>query len=101
MTKLNRREGVYITDFSHFKDALVDPSTPMPAQNCAKFLLALIDASRNTPADGLLSTNIPCMAGPGRKWCLGLIKLSVDGDDDPEILWECPKCGKAGVIRNY
>ena len=42
---------------------------------------------------------VPCMAGPRpRKFCLGLIKLS---RDEGEITWECPECGKAGVIRHF
>lgn len=91
--------AMYITDATHFKGAIEDPAAPAPSKEMGCFIYALIDAGRKGPADEIIRTEVPCMAGPKpRKWCLGLIKLSKDED---EILWECRKCGKAGVIRNF
>ncbi|MFC1679640.1 hypothetical protein ACFL2T_05470 [Elusimicrobiota bacterium] len=91
---------MYITDATHFKGALLDePDIPKPAREMAKFIYALIGAGLKAPEDRNVVSKVPCMAGPRpRRWCLGLIKLSRNED---EILWECPECGKAGVIRNF
>lgn len=90
---------MYITDAQHFKGASDDPTAPKSAQEMARFIFALVDAGRIAPEDRIAYTKVPCMAGPRpRRFCLGLIKLS---REDDELLWECPGCGKAGVIRNF
>ena len=65
---------MYITDATHFKGAIEDPSAPAPAKEMARFIFALIDAGRRGPARENIYSKVPCMAGPGpRKWCLGII----------------------------
>jgi predicted RNA-binding Zn-ribbon protein involved in translation (DUF1610 family) len=39
-----------------------------------------------------------CMAGPQPKWCLGTVDVRTTADPE-ELHWNCPLCGKRGVLR--
>ncbi len=92
---------MYITKASQFKGAIDDSLAPKPAQEAAKFFFALVNAGIKAPPGQIIISKVPCMAGPRpRKFCLGILKLSRT-EDPPEILWECPECGKAGAISDW
>lgn len=89
----------YVTDARHLRDALFDPAAPRQIRHIALFFQALAASARNMDPDDELPSFIPCMAGPQPKWCLGTIDVRTTADPG-EIYWECPLCGKNGVLRS-
>lgn len=93
-----KREPVYLTRTNHLSGVLWNSSPSRHAWEVTQFFHALSAAARDLPLNEKLPSRVPCMAGPGRKWCLGIIEVN-RAEDPPETRWSCPECGKSGVIR--
>lgn len=91
----------YVTKASHTREVLESPTAPEPAKQFARFLDAIVKfAKAAVPADELLPSDIPCMAGPSpRRWCLGVVDIfwSVN---PLGVRWECPLCHKQGIVTD-
>lgn len=92
---------MYFTKAHHFKGAIEDPKAPAPAKQMALFINVVVGAGRKGAVEEKVYSKIPCMAGPSpRTWCLGLLHV-LRTEAPAEISWECPECGKAGVISEF
>jgi len=93
-----KSEPMYLTRTNHLRGTLWNSLPSRHAWEITQFFHALIAAARGLPLDEKRHSRVPCMAGPRRKWCLGIIEVSRTGNP-PEMQWNCPECGKSGVIR--
>ena len=91
---------MYITKASPYRKALDNPAAPELAKQLAEFLDTVVKFARMVPLDETLPSDIPCMAGPQpRHWCLGVVDVCW-GNTPLRIHWECPLCGKKGVVTD-
>jgi len=90
--------GTYVTDITHYLDEVGELSAelPSPARKLASFLILLIDAvTKKLPIrDDVTGTRCRTIN------CTGSIVASLLSPEE-EIVWQCPKCGHHGVIRNW
>lgn len=89
---------IYVNRGNRLSGPLWNSLPSRHAWEVTQFFHALIAAARDLPSDKKFPSQIPCMAGPRRKWCLGIIEVSRVGNP-PETQWICPVCGKCGIIR--
>jgi len=89
--------GIYVTDLRHFLDELLEPAEmPLEARNLAGFLALIVDNVTESCSPVFRDTGIRCRSSG----CMGSINAMLDfGTED--ILWECPRCGHNGLIRNW
>jgi hypothetical protein len=93
---------MYVTKSSHYKGALNNPAAPEPARQLAKFFDTVVRFAQIVPLlpDEMLSSAVPCMAGPQlHRWCLGVVDIFW-GHNPLRVHWECPDCGKKGVVTD-
>ncbi|MCX5796551.1 MAG: hypothetical protein NTY77_13740 [Elusimicrobia bacterium] len=90
-----REAPAFITKPEHFDGALADPAAPRRTKEMARFFHAIIASAADMPIDDELPSMVPCMAGPSRRWCLGIINVL---RKPSEVHWCCPDCGKSGVV---
>lgn len=81
--------------------SLVDLTTVGPARTPAlRHLSRIIQAATVRPAGVITRTAVRCRRRPGHTPCAGFIE--VRRQDLPELVrWYCPRCGDAGVARNW
>ena len=93
----------WITDMRHFLDVLEpDVEFPRPARRLAEYFGKIVEAATSNPPMVLLNTEIRCRRRPGRKPCVGHVRLVYkDDEDEGEIIWECTSCGDRGIIRGF
>ncbi len=86
---------------THFLDTLKpDVDIPGPARRLAEYLGKIVEAATSSPPLALLNTEIRCRRRPGRKPCVGHIRLVRD-DDEGEIVWACTSCDDRGIISGW
>ena len=93
-----KNNSVYSTKIAHLARQPYDRLLPRRTRETSEFFHALINAGKDLPEDEELPSQVPCMAGPQRKWCLGVLEVLQRGNP-MEIYWRCPVCGLSGVIR--
>lgn len=89
---------VYYTKATHLARRPYDRVLPRRTWETSEFFHALIDAGKDLSENEEIPSQVPCMAGPQRKWCLGVLDVLQRGNP-MEIHWRCPVCGLSGVIR--
>jgi len=89
---------VYYTKAAHLARQPYDLLLSRRTKETSEFFYALINAGNDLPENEELPSQVPCMAGPQRKWCLGVLDVLQKGNP-MEIHWRCPVCGLSGVIR--
>lgn len=91
----------WITDMRHFLDILEpDADIPGPARRLAEYLGKIVEAATANPPMVLLNSEIRCQRRPGRKPCVGRLRL-VYNENEGEIVWECSSCDERGIIRGF
>ena len=91
----------WITDMRHFLDVLEpDVDIPGPARRLAEYLGRIVEAATAKPPMFLRHSDIRCRRRPGRKPCVGHIRL-VYNEDEGEIVWECTACDDRGIISDF
>jgi hypothetical protein len=90
----------YVTDLRHFEGVELDPTAPAEAVRLARYLGRIVRAGTAVPAPVVLSTALACRRRPGRKPCLGRLRVERT-DASSRIGWQCPVCGEGGTIEGW
>lgn len=88
-------------DMTHYDGVLsLDPERNGPILRLVAKLGAITKAGTLAPAGETVRTALTCQRRPGHRPCAGFTELHRD-DVPPAIEWHCPRCGDAGLIRNF
>jgi Tfp pilus assembly protein PilF len=95
-------QSVYITDAKDLPSFL-EPGDPLPAEaiRFTEYLGSIIAGASHSPSPEWQALKVRCRRRPSRKPCTGSIRARTGDESPPEILWECPRCGEGGIIRNW
>jgi len=90
----------FITKASHYLNALFTLNASVEFRQVALFIDLIVNSGRKLPIGHVTHSKIPCMTGPQRRWCRGILNiLRMAGP--PRFHWWCTECGKSGVITDY
>lgn len=94
--------SVYITDATDLPSFL-EPDGPLPLSviRFTEYLGSIIAGASHSPSAERIALKMRCRRRPGRKPCPGSIHVRIGEESPPEILWDCPRCGERGIIRNW
>ncbi|MBM4461781.1 MAG: hypothetical protein FJ012_00415 [Chloroflexi bacterium] len=89
----------YITDITHF-EGLPPKLAKGPAGRIARYFGSIVSAASVVDRGVWRDSAIRCRRRPGRKPCLGQIRIYRTGHSTP-IQWHCSSCDDQGVISNW
>ena len=94
--------SVYITDATDLPSFL-EPDGPLPPSviRFTEYLGSIIAGASHSPSPEWQALKLKCRRRPGRRPCSGSIRVRIGEESPPEVLWECPRCGERGLIRNW
>ena len=91
----------WITDMRHFLEVEdTEVGVRGPARQLVEYFGRIVEAATSHPPMFLLNTEIRCRRRPGRRPCVGHIRL-VCNEDEGEIVWECTSCDDRGIISGF
>jgi hypothetical protein len=85
----------YVTDAAHMPSLLeTNPLLPPMLLRFTEYLGGIIAGASHFPSTEWKESRVRCRRRPGHRPCPGPINVRTGCEDPPEILWECPSCGR-------